>query len=64
MYGGTPTGHLHGTISLTDGTITGSNTMYIYPDMETALVGKFENCIKESECKRQIAYQTRNRKST
>ena len=44
MYGGTPTGHLHGNISLTDGTITGSNTMYIYPDMKTALVEKFDNC--------------------
>ena len=41
MYGGKPTGHLHGSVSPTDGTITGSDIMYIYPDMETALVGKF-----------------------
>ena len=41
MYGGKPTGLLHGSISPTDGTITGSDIMYIYPDMETVLVGKF-----------------------
>ena len=43
MYGGKPTGHLHGSVSSTDGTITGSDIMYIYPDMETALLGKFED---------------------
>ena len=43
MYGGRPTGHLHGTISPTDGTITGSQIMYIYPDMETVLLGTFED---------------------
>ena len=43
MYGGRPTGHLHGTVSAIDGTITGSNIMYIYPDMETALLGAFED---------------------
>ena len=43
MYGGRPTGHLHGTISPADGTITGSQIMYIYRDMETVLLGKFED---------------------
>ena len=43
MYGGNPTGLLHGTVSPGNGTITGSDIMYIYPDMETALLGKFED---------------------
>ena len=43
MYGGTPYGHLHGTIYNNDGSITGDDISYIYPDMETALLGSFKN---------------------
>ena len=42
MRGGRPTGHLHGSIDPTDGSITGNNISYIYPDMETALLGRFK----------------------
>ena len=50
MYGGNPTGHLHGIVSPDDGTITGSDIMYIYPDMETALLGNFEdNKMKDAQ---------------
>ena len=45
MFGGKPNGHLHGTIDVDDGTITGDNISYIYPDMETALLGRFENAV-------------------
>ena len=45
MYGRRPTGHLHGTFSAIDGAITGINIMYIYPNMETALLEKFDNRI-------------------
>ena len=45
MQGGRPNGHLHGTIRSTDATISGKNISYIYPDMETALLGEFENRI-------------------
>ena len=41
MKGGKPTGHLHGSNDPTDGSITGNNISYVYPDMETALLGKF-----------------------
>ena len=43
MLGGPPNGHLHGSIHSLDGRISGSNISYIYPDMETAFVGRFEN---------------------
>ena len=43
MRGGIPTGHLHGVTDPTDGSITGNNISYIYPDMETALLGKFKD---------------------
>ena len=43
MLGGEPYGHLHGTIQDANGIISGNNISYIYPDMETALVGKFED---------------------
>ena len=43
MRGGVPTGHLHGVTDPTDGSITGNNISYIYPDMETALLGKFKD---------------------
>ena len=43
MKGGRPTGHLHGLVDPTDGSITGNNISYIYPDMETALLGKFND---------------------
>ena len=42
MIGGIPNGHLHGYINPSVGTITGSNISYIYPDMETVLLGKFK----------------------
>ena len=42
MRGGRPTGHLHGAIDPADGSITGNNISYIYPDMETALLGIFK----------------------
>ena len=45
MFGGNPNGHLHGTIRQTDATISGNNISYIYPDMETAFLGKFEDLI-------------------
>ena len=43
MRGGRPTGHLHGVTDPDDGSITGNNISYIYPDMETALLGTFED---------------------
>ena len=43
MKGGRPTGHLHGVTDSTDGSITGNAISYIYPDMKTALVGKFKD---------------------
>ena len=43
MQGGRPTGHLHGVIDSTDGSITGNNISYIYPDMNTALLGKYKD---------------------
>ena len=43
MKGGKPTGHLHGVVDPADGSITGDNISYIYPDMETALLGKFKD---------------------
>ena len=43
MIGGYPRGHMHGTICSRDATISGSSIAYIYPDMETTLLGKFEN---------------------
>jgi len=43
MIGGNPYAHLHGFISNLNGTISGNNFSYIYPDMESAFVGKFEN---------------------
>ena len=36
-------GYLHGKASPVDGSITGDSIAYIYPDMETALIGRFEN---------------------
>ena len=38
-------GYLHGTMSPTDGTISGDRISYVYPDMETALLGRFEDRI-------------------
>ena len=43
MWGGNPNGHLHGNINEKDGLITGDNIAYIYPDMETVLLGRFED---------------------
>ena len=43
MLGGFPSPRLHGTISNTNGHISGNNLSYIFPDMETSYVGKFEN---------------------
>ena len=43
MLGGQPYGHLHGIIQDANGTISGNNISYIYPDMETAYVGTFED---------------------
>ena len=43
MLGGFPSPRLHGTISNTIGYISGNNLSYIFPDMETSYVGKFEN---------------------
>ena len=34
---------LHGTINETNGLISGNDIAYIYPDMETTYLGKFEN---------------------
>ena len=45
ILGGRPTGHLHGRLNLSNGTITGDNISYIYPDMETVLLGKFKDRI-------------------
>ena len=45
MFGGIPYGHLHGILDATDGTITGDNISYIYSDMETVLLGKFQDRI-------------------
>ena len=42
MIGGKPTGHLHGSSNPENGFITGNNISYIYPDMETALLGRFK----------------------
>ena len=39
MEGG---GHLHGKVN-SEGLISGDNIAYIYPDGETALLGKFED---------------------
>ena len=38
-------GYLHGIISSTDGSITGDEISYVYPDMETELLGRFDNGI-------------------
>lgn len=43
LIGAYPYPHLHGKISTLDGCITGNNIAYIYGDMETSFVGKFEN---------------------
>ena len=43
LYGGDPRGHLHGMIDETGGKITGDSIAYIYPDMETVLLGRFED---------------------
>ena len=43
MWGGNPYGHLHGMIDEKDGKISGDNIAYIYPDMETVLLGRFED---------------------
>ena len=42
MYGGNPYGHLHGKIDDETGTVSGDHISYIFPDMETVLLGKFE----------------------
>ena len=34
---------LHGEINENDGTISGNKIAYIYPDMETVLLGKFKD---------------------
>ena len=44
-WGGNPYGHLHGVINDIHGKISGDNIAYIYPDMETALLGKFEDSL-------------------
>ena len=41
-------GYLHGTISPTDGIISGDRISYVYPDMETALLGRFEDRIMKN----------------
>ena len=55
LWGGVPCGHLHGLINEKDGSITGDSISYIYPDMETALLGRFEEKLmkdaQESEVK-------------
>ena len=43
LYGGDPRGHLHGMIDETGGKITGDSIAYIYQDMETVLLGRFED---------------------
>ena len=58
MIGGKRTGQLHGTIDTADGTITGNNISYIYPDMETALLGKFTNG-KMQDTQESILLETR-----
>ena len=45
MWGGNPYGHLHGVIKDINGRISGDNIAYIYPDMETVLLGKFEDSL-------------------
>ena len=45
MSGGSPQGHLHGRLNLTNGAVTGDSISYIYPDMETVLLGRFEDRI-------------------
>ena len=53
MFGGKPYGHLHGSIFNSNGKITGNNISYIYPDMETSFVGRFENRVmKEAKYKK------------
>ena len=53
MLGGSPNAHLHGIINSLDGSISGNNISYIYPDMETAFVGRFENRVmKKAKYKR------------
>ena len=47
MIGGNPNGHLHGTLNPIDGSITGTNISYIYPDMETCLLGQFKGGIMQ-----------------
>ena len=43
LIGAYPYSYLHGQISSLDGSISGNNIAYIYGDMETSFVGKFEN---------------------
>ena len=43
MMGGNPYGHLHGIVRAADSTISGDSISYVYPDMETAFLGKFED---------------------
>ena len=43
MMGGYPHAHLHGSIRESDSTISGNHISYIFPNMETAYVGRFEN---------------------
>ena len=43
MLGGFPSPRLHGTISNTNGHISGNSLSYIFPDMETSYVGRFQN---------------------
>ena len=38
-------GFLHGSIDSLDGTITGDRVSYVYPDMQTVLLGRFEDRI-------------------
>ena len=42
MMGGSPYALLHGKIRKSDSTISGNEISYIYPDMKTAFLGKFE----------------------
>ena len=52
-FGGKPYAHLHGRISNSNGRITGNNISYIYPDMETSFVGRFEDRVmKEAKYKK------------
>ena len=43
LLGAYPYSHLHGQISSLDGSISGNNISYIYGDMKTSFVGRFEN---------------------